>query len=127
MGNNLPDEIYAYVTNAGFKTWVEPKGEYKVTSKCIGRRYYARALSGQARERSCTCNPDDNPPVPCAQKYALSECKPGDINGELLAALKTARFVMAQIDSIDPASSGMKEIDAVIANAEKASNDGRRG
>jgi hypothetical protein len=22
----------------------------------------------------CTCHPDDNPPVPCAQKYALSQC-----------------------------------------------------
>ncbi len=26
-------------------------------------------------ERPCTCHPDDNPPVPCAKKYALSECK----------------------------------------------------
>jgi hypothetical protein len=26
-------------------------------------------------ERPCTCHPDDNPPVPCARKYALSECK----------------------------------------------------
>lgn len=24
--------------------------------------------------RPCTCHPDDNPPVPCAKKYALSEC-----------------------------------------------------
>jgi hypothetical protein len=22
----------------------------------------------------CTCHPDDNPPVPCAQRYAYSEC-----------------------------------------------------
>ena len=26
-------------------------------------------------ERPCTCHPDDKPPVPCAKKYALSECK----------------------------------------------------
>ena len=26
-------------------------------------------------DRPCTCHPDDNPPVPCPQKYALSECK----------------------------------------------------
>ena len=25
--------------------------------------------------RSCTCHPDDNPPVPCAQRYASSECR----------------------------------------------------
>lgn len=27
------------------------------------------------RERPCTCHPDDNPPKPCAKRYALSECK----------------------------------------------------
>ena len=26
-------------------------------------------------ERPCTCHPDDNPPVPCPRKYALSECR----------------------------------------------------
>ena len=25
--------------------------------------------------RVCTCHPDDNPPKPCAQQYALSECR----------------------------------------------------
>jgi len=25
--------------------------------------------------RPCTCHPDDNPPVPCARQYALSECR----------------------------------------------------
>lgn len=24
--------------------------------------------------RSCTCHPDDNPPQPCARKYAFSDC-----------------------------------------------------
>lgn len=28
-----------------------------------------------AEQRPCTCHPDDNPPVPCAQKYALNECR----------------------------------------------------
>lgn len=28
-----------------------------------------------SESRPCTCHPDDNPPVPCAQKYALSECR----------------------------------------------------
>lgn len=28
-----------------------------------------RALAG------CTCHPDDKPPVPCAKKYALTECR----------------------------------------------------
>lgn len=25
--------------------------------------------------RPCTCHPDDNPPQPCAERYALSECR----------------------------------------------------
>lgn len=25
--------------------------------------------------RGCTCHPDDNPPRPCPQRYALSECR----------------------------------------------------
>ena len=33
-------------------------------------------------DRSCTCHPDDHPPKPCPQKFALSECveatKPSD-------------------------------------------------
>lgn len=35
------------------------------------------ALPVLSREgwRSCTCHPDDNPPSPCPQKYALSECQ----------------------------------------------------
>lgn len=29
----------------------------------------------QLEARPCTCHPDDNPPQPCAQKYALTECR----------------------------------------------------
>ena len=25
--------------------------------------------------RTCTCHPDDNPPVPCAKAYALAVCR----------------------------------------------------
>jgi hypothetical protein len=28
--------------------------------------------------RPCTCHPDDSPPVPCAHKYALRDCKTWD-------------------------------------------------
>lgn len=35
----------------------------------------AEAAKGGTEARACTCHPDDNPPVPCAQKYALSECR----------------------------------------------------
>lgn len=29
----------------------------------------------KADSRSCTCHPADDPPEPCAQRYATSECK----------------------------------------------------
>jgi hypothetical protein len=35
-----------------------------------------------ARERSCTCHPDDKPPNPCMQKYALTECRIAELEAE---------------------------------------------
>lgn len=29
----------------------------------------------ESKLRACTCHPDDNPPRPCPQKYASSECQ----------------------------------------------------
>ena len=26
-------------------------------------------------DHQCTCHPDDKPPVPCAKRYALTECR----------------------------------------------------
>lgn len=37
------------------------------------RARLARALESDTR--SCTCHPDDNPPVPCPRRYAYSECR----------------------------------------------------
>lgn len=34
--------------------------------------------------RSCTCHPDDNPPVPCPRKFAYNEC----VTEERLLALR---------------------------------------
>ena len=53
----------------------------------------AAPQAGPKREpRPCTCHPDDNPPVPCAQKYALNECRatrsgPGEAQIEARDAL----------------------------------------
>ena len=33
------------------------------------------AADETAAPRPCTCHPDDNPPRPCPQKFALSECR----------------------------------------------------
>lgn len=32
--------------------------------------------------RPCTCHPQDNPPSPCAEKYALSECRIAALKAE---------------------------------------------
>ena len=32
-------------------------------------------VKAEINSRPCTCHPDDNPPVPCAKKYALSYCQ----------------------------------------------------
>ena len=34
-----------------------------------------KAALAAPENRPCTCHPDDNPPQPCAQRYALTECK----------------------------------------------------
>lgn len=43
--------------------------------------------------RKCTCHPDDNPPVPCPRKYALTECR--------VAALIRAAAPFADYDWYD--------------------------
>lgn len=42
--------------------------------------------------RGCTCHPDDNPPVPCAERYALSECRSASLQPKLGAFAKAAEF-----------------------------------
>lgn len=37
------------------------------------RRFIERCAA-IVSERACTCHPDDKPPVPCAKKFAYSEC-----------------------------------------------------
>jgi hypothetical protein len=32
-------------------------------------------MGGPCRPRHCTCHPDDNPPVPCQRRYAITECR----------------------------------------------------
>jgi hypothetical protein len=49
------------------------------------------AENTEPRPRPCTCHPDDNPPRPCPQKYALTECRMAAMEAEierLLAALQ---------------------------------------
>lgn len=60
--------------------------------------------------RSCTCHPDDNPPVPCQRKFALSECRAAlrfqqlcsiaSIEVDWLQQLVTGDDAMKQISAI---------------------------
>jgi hypothetical protein len=43
--------------------------------RSLVHRLCAPASSGREQERPCTCHPDDNPPRPCPQKFALEECR----------------------------------------------------
>jgi hypothetical protein len=36
---------------------------------------HTRLALARQSARPCTCHPDDNPPRPCPQKYALTECR----------------------------------------------------
>ena len=40
--------------------------------------------------RTCTCHPDDNPPSPCPQKFALTHCRAADLGRRLRHAITTA-------------------------------------
>lgn len=40
-----------------------------------GELVHPAAPVAQQDARACTCHPDDNPPVPCPRRYALSECR----------------------------------------------------
>jgi hypothetical protein len=54
--------------------------------------------------RSCTCHPDDNPPDPCTQKYALSECRHEALRLQrdaLLAALTEALPLIEQAEFLE--------------------------
>lgn len=44
------------------------------TARKVAMRERASPV-GEVTNRPCTCHPDDNPPVPCQKKYALSECR----------------------------------------------------
>ena len=48
------------------------------------------APAKEANPRRCTCHPDDNPPRPCPQKYALTHCRAADIGRRMRHAITTA-------------------------------------
>ena len=67
---------------------------------------YGAAIPGI--EQPCTCHPDDNPPVPCAQKYALSECREAPqrepLSDERIAEIQRAAYERAAQECIETAA-----------------------
>jgi hypothetical protein len=45
----------------------------------------------------CTCHRDDNPPVPCARKYALSDCRLSALSGALERQTDTLAFILNHV------------------------------
>lgn len=50
-------------------------GTKPITRESIKSIQTEELSSPAGQKRPCTCHPDDNPPVPCPGKYALSECR----------------------------------------------------
>jgi hypothetical protein len=54
-------------------TWSEAYAVGEEIRNALSRRSQGNDAAGDVRP--CTCHPNDNPPVPCPRKYALSECR----------------------------------------------------
>ena len=50
-------------------------------------------------DRPCTCHPDDNPPVPCPQKYALIECREAADKGSLADEIERLLARCAELET----------------------------
>ena len=86
-----------------------------------------------ATERPCTCHPDDNPPVPCPRKYALSECRKADsqfddkLGGPERNA--TLRELIAEIDRPlwrAAAHARLDELEAQLSATDATAKDAER-
>lgn len=67
----------AYVT---YRQWAESAYRAMLSA--------APPLGAAVPPKPCTCHPDDNPPVPCPQKYALNECRAAAAPSRLARQLK---------------------------------------
>lgn len=53
----------------------ELRDELNNTNTTADVRSSRPTSGGAVTQRACTCHPDDSPPKPCAQRYALGECQ----------------------------------------------------
>ena len=70
--------------------------------------------AAEPNPRRCTCHPDDNPPVPCPQKFALTECRLADVESRLHAATGEVGLQQGRVRLL------IKEHAAATARADEA-------
>jgi hypothetical protein len=54
------------------------------------------ALASSPERKPCTCHPADNPPVPCAGKYALTECRKAEESSAKAVLTLTEAMLIAE-------------------------------
>jgi len=67
--------------------------------------------------RPCTCHPDDNPPAPCAQQYALNECRAAQPEREPLSEEQMRAVLIAEARRI-AVQAGEKDPDSLTLDEE---------
>ena len=80
---DITDEI----VDAAIKANLHPSAEPSSTERAFMRRSLKAVFSFAPKPeppRMCTCHPDDNPPNPCAEKYAYSECVKPEPSADLV-------------------------------------------
>lgn len=65
--------------------------------------------------RPCTCHPDDNPPTPCAEKYALGDCRPTPPAEPVVEAPQPANSVRGAAERVVSFDWSSNDPDAVAA------------
>ena len=109
-----------------------------VSENDSGREQPRIADGGQCNEQSgpkpsdrpCTCHPDDNPPQPCPQKYALSHCRRAEKFLDILMRLQMWRdedhedaLVLSRSEIIDLIECAKEYTRGQPLNAETRRND----
>lgn len=74
-------------------------------------------------DRPCTCHPDDNPPVPCPQKFALSECRAslppsGDTSAQLAEYLASGARLVEAFHQLPGVARAMREAACLLGKSE---------
>jgi hypothetical protein len=103
-----------------------PVGTCMITGPREDVRHILRLLPDSGDEptaatadaRPCTCHHDDNPPAPCARKYALGECRAAadaQCNSVEFDRIKTADAQGDDLDTLFDPGSGNKALRRAVA------------